>query len=304
MAEQTTDLGLIGLGAMGSPFATRLLESGRTLAVYDARQEAVEAVVARGGVPCESPADVGDRAATVLVSLPTPEIVLEVAAGERGIVHGNAVRTYVDLSTTGPPVAEEVAGLLAAAGIDCLDAPVSGGVAGATAGTLAIMAAGREDVFAAVRPVLEVLGASVFHVGLTPGQGQLAKVLNNLLSATAIEITSEAMTLGVKGGLSPRTLLDVFNAGSGRNTATADKFPRTVLTRTLDIGFRLHLMNKDLRLCLAEAQRRDVPMLLGSTVERLWGLAAAHAADDADSMEILRLFEGWADTVVEEPDRP
>jgi 3-hydroxyisobutyrate dehydrogenase-like beta-hydroxyacid dehydrogenase len=303
MASQgTTDLGLIGLGAMGAPFAARLLESGRTLAVHDARRAAAEAFAARGAVACESPADVADRTPLVLVSLPTPDVVREVATGEQGIVHGRAVRTYVDLSTTGPPVAEEVAAALTAAGIDVLDSPVSGGVAGAKAGNLAIMAAGPRPVFEAVRPVLEVLGSNVFHVGERPGQGQLVKVLNNLLSATAIVATSEAMTLGVKGGLSPRTLLDVFNAGSGRNTATSDKFPRAVLTRTLDIGFRLKLMTKDVHLCLEEARRRDVPMILGSTVEQLWGLAAARSPDDADSMAILELFEQWAGQVVEEPE--
>jgi len=297
MAE-TTELGLVGLGAMGGLFAARLLASGRTLAVYDTRGEAVDAVTAKGGIACDSPGAVADLAQTVLVSLPTPDVVREVAGA---LVSGRAIRTYVDLSTTGPPVAEEVANLFSAAGIEWLDSPVSGGVAGARAGTLAIMAAGRREVFEAVRPVLEVLGSNVFHVGEIPGQGQLAKVLNNLLSATAMAITSEAMTLGVKGGLSPGTLLDVFNAGSARNTATADKFPRTVLTRTLDIGFRLQLMTKDVHLCLAEARRREVPMLLGSTVEQLWGLAAAHSSEDADSMKILELFEEWAGTVVEEP---
>lgn len=300
-ATTTAELGLIGLGAMGGPFATRLLASGRTLAVYDARPEAMEALAARGAAPCSSPADVADRAPTVLVSLPTPDVVREVATGERGIVHGRAVRTYIDLSTTGPQVAEDVAAVLTGAGLAVLDAPVSGGVAGAQAGTLAIMAAGPRAVFNAVRPVLEVLGAHVFHVGERPGQGQLAKVLNNLLSATAIAATSEAMALGVKGGLSPRTLLDVFNASSGRNTATADKFPRAVLTRTLDVGFRLKLMAKDVRLCLEEARRQGVPMLLGGTVEQLWSLAAVRSADDADSMRIVELFEEWAGTVIEEP---
>ena len=165
----------------------------------------------------------------MFVSLPTPDVVRAVAGDLAG---GGALRAYVDLSTTGPAVAAEVAATLGAAGIACLDAPVSGGVAGAQAGTLTIMAAGDEALFESLRPLLEALGRNVVLVGAEPGQGQLAKVLNNLLSASAIAITGEALALGVHGGLSARTLLDVFNSSSGRNTASADKFPRHVLPRT------------------------------------------------------------------------
>ena len=147
-----------------------------------------------------------------------------------------------------------MAATLRAAGVACLDAPVSGGVAGAQAGTLTIMAAGDEALFERLRPLLEALGRNVVLVGAEPGQGQLAKVLNNLLSASAIAITGEALALGVHGGLSARTLLDVFNSSSGRNTASADKFPKHVLPRTFGAGFRLELMHKDVQLCLAEAR--------------------------------------------------
>ena len=135
------------------------------------------------------------------------------------------MKTYVDLSTTGAAVAEEVATALTARGIDVLDAPISGGVAGAKARTLAVMAAGDAAVFERVRPLLELFGKHVVLVGETPGQGQIAKLLNNLLSATALAITSEAVTFGVAAGLDPAVLLDVFNAGTGRNTATSTKFP-------------------------------------------------------------------------------
>src|ERR671931_380329 len=211
---------------------------------------------------------------------------------------GEAIGTYVDLSTTGPVAAAEVAQALAESGIACLDAPVSGGVAGAQAGSLTIMAAGERGVFDRARPLLEALGRNVVHVGAEPGQGQLAKVLNNLLSATAIAITAEAVALGVRGGLSARTLLDVLNSSSGRNTASADKFPTQVLPRTFDAGFRMELMNKDVQLCLAEAQRQGVPMVLGGAVGQLWALAAATSREAADCTEIVRLVEDWAGVVV------
>jgi 3-hydroxyisobutyrate dehydrogenase-like beta-hydroxyacid dehydrogenase len=288
-------IGFVGLGAMGAHMVARLLDAGHDLAVFDTRAEAMAPHVARGARTCESAAAVADAAGTVLVSLPTPDVVREVASELTG---GEAMRAYVDLSTTGPEVAAEVAAALGAAGVACLDAPVSGGVAGAQAGTLTVMCAGDEALFASLRPLLEALGRNVVLVGSEPGQGQLAKVLNNLLSASAIAITGEALALGVHGGLSASTLLDVFNSSSGRNTASADKFPKHVLPRTFGAGFRLELMDKDVQLCLAEARRRQVPMALGGAVGELWARAAASAAAGADCTEIVRMLEADAGVVM------
>jgi 3-hydroxyisobutyrate dehydrogenase-like beta-hydroxyacid dehydrogenase len=288
-------VGFVGLGAMGAHMAARMIDAGHHLAIFDTRAEAVAPHVARGARACNSAGAVADAADTVLVSLPTPDIVRAVA-GE--LATGDAIEAFVDLSTTGPEVAAEVAAALSAAGVACLDAPVSGGVAGAQAGTLTIMAAGDEALFDSLRPLLEALGRNVVLVGTEPGQGQLAKVLNNLLSASAIAITGEALALGVHGGLSARTLLDVFNSSSGRNTASADKFPRHVLPRTFGAGFRLELMDKDVQLCLAEARRQQVPMALGSAVGELWARAAASAAAGADCTEIVRMLEHDAGVVV------
>jgi 3-hydroxyisobutyrate dehydrogenase-like beta-hydroxyacid dehydrogenase len=292
-AERT--VGFVGLGAMGAHMVARLLDAGHDLAVFDTRAEAMEPHVARGATACDTAAAVADAVATVLVSLPTPDVVREVAGELAG---GGAMTAYVDLSTTGPEVATEVAAMLAENGVACLDAPVSGGVAGAEAGTLTIMCAGDEGLFDRLRPLLEALGRNVVLVGSDPGQGQLAKVLNNLLSASAIAITGEALALGVRGGLSARTLLDVFNSSSGRNTASADKYPRHVLPRTFGAGFRLELMHKDVQLCLAEARRQEVPMALGDAVGELWARAAAGAAAGAACTEIVLMLEGDAGVVV------
>lgn len=274
---------------------SRLLDAGHRLAVFDTRAEAIEPHARRGAGACASARAVADAAAIVLVSLPTPDVVRAVAEELRG---GAAMRTYVDLSTTGPVIAAEVAAMLGAAGVACLDAPVSGGVAGAEAGTLTIMAAGASDVFERVRPLLQALGRNVVLVGADQGQGQLAKVLNNLLSASAIAITAEAMALGVRGGLSARTLLDVVNSSSGRNTASEDKFPRHVLPRTFGAGFRMELMDKDVQLCLAEAERQGVPMALGGAVGELWALATASSREGADCTEFVRLVEDGAGVVI------
>jgi 2-hydroxy-3-oxopropionate reductase len=287
-------IGFVGLGAMGAPIVQAIAEAGYELLVHDRDPRVAEQVVGRGVVAAPGARAVADAAEIVFVSLPTPGVVREVACGDDGLSRGEAIQVYVDLSTTGAVVAGDVAATLATRGIDVLDAPVSGGVAGATARTLAVMAAGEERVLERVRPLLETFGGRVFHVGSVPGQGQTVKLLNNLLSATALAVTSEALTFGVSAGLDPATLLEVFNAGTGRNTATSQKFPAHVLTRRFASGFRLELMAKDVELCVAEARDRRFPMLVGGLVQQIWTLARSQATADADHTEIVRLFEGWA----------
>jgi 2-hydroxy-3-oxopropionate reductase len=276
--------------------ARRLVEAGHQLSVYDIAAPAVTALAEAGAQACESVRAVADAAELVLVSLPSPEVASEVA---RELASGSALRVYVDLSTTGPQVAEEVAGLLGTAGVGVVDAPLSGGKAGAETGGLTIMVAGAPEHVAIARPVLELLGSRIFVVGERPGQGQAVKVINNLMSACSIAITAEATALGVKAGLDPATLLEVVAASSGSNTAAAQKFPAYVMTRTFHQGFRLNLMAKDVRLCLSEARRLGVPMLLGATVEQLWNLGDATYPDDADFIEIVRMFEEWANVTIE-----
>jgi 3-hydroxyisobutyrate dehydrogenase-like beta-hydroxyacid dehydrogenase len=281
---------------MGGPMARRLIEAGHQLSVYDTAPAAVATLSEAGADACESARAVADAAELVLVSLPSGEVVTEVA---RQLVGGSALRVYVDLSTTGPQMAEEVAELMRTAGVGVVDAPVSGGRAGAESGRLTVMVAGAPEHVAIARPVLELLGSRIFVVGHRPGQGQAVKVINNLMSACSIAITAEATSLGVKAGLDPAALLEVVAASSGSNTAAAQKFPAYVLTRTFDQGFRLSLMAKDVRLCLAEARRLGVPMLLGAAVEQLWNLGDATFPDDADFIEIVRMFEEWANVTIE-----
>lgn len=283
-------LGFVGLGAIGAPLAGALLEAGHQLVVHDVEASKAESL-GRGAHVAGSPRDVADQAEVVFVSLPTPAVVREVADTLAG---GRALKVYVDLSTTGVAVARQVAEALTSQGVAVVDAPVSGGVAGARARTLAVMAAGEDEALARVDPLLRIFGENVFHVGREPGQGQLAKVLNNLLSATAVAITSEALILGATAGLEPQTLLDVFNAGSGRNTATSTKFPTHVLPATFASGFRLALMAKDVELCLAEAHALGVPMRVGELVQQLWTSAAAESAPDADHTEFARVVEEWS----------
>lgn len=276
--------------------ARRIVQAGHHLSVYDISPAAVDALAEAGADVCESARGIADAADLVLVSLPSPNVVSEVAQELAG---GSAMRVYVDLSTTGPQVAEEVAELLGAAGVGVVDAPVSGGTAGAESGQLTVMVAGAPESIDVARPVLELLGSRIFVVGDRPGQGQAVKVINNLMSACSLAITAEATSLGVKAGLDPATLLEVVAASSGSNTAAAQKFPAYVLTRTFHQGFRLSLMAKDVRLCLSEARRHEVPMVLGATVEQLWNLGDARFPADADFIEIVTMFEEWANVTIE-----
>ena len=206
------DIGFIGLGNMGAHMVRRLIEAGHRVVVYDTRQEAIGNLAAFGAVAARSPAEVADAAETVMASLPTPDIVLDVATGPSGVIEGKRVRRFVDLSTTGAAMAQRIFGLLAARNIVQIDSPVSGGVRGAEKGTLAVMVSGPHADVAAVAPALAVIG-KVFVLGERPGLGQTMKLVNNVLSATAMAATSEAMVMGVKAGLDPRLMLEVINAG-------------------------------------------------------------------------------------------
>jgi len=298
----TKHVGFIGLGNMGAPMAGRLLDAGYQLTLFDARPAAMQALIKRGARSAASAAAVASAVETVLVSLPTPDIVRQVALGADGIAAGTKVTTFIDLSTTGPRAAAQIAQGLAEKSIATIDSPVSGGVSGAQKGTLAVMVACAAERFEAVRPMLEVIG-KVFYLGDKPGMGQMMKLANNLLSATAMAITSEAMVLGVKAGLDPRTMLDVINAGSGRNSASQDKFPRAVVPRTFDFGFATGLMYKDVKLCLDEAAALGVPMWVASAVRQLWHLADIELGSESDFTQIVQCIEKWAGVEVKASER-
>jgi 3-hydroxyisobutyrate dehydrogenase-like beta-hydroxyacid dehydrogenase len=227
------------------------------------------------------------------MSLPTPDIVQSVALGERGISSGTAARIVIDLSTSGPSMAATVARGLAERNMVSVDSPVSGGVAGAKAGTLAVMVSCPKGAYAEVEPVLKHLG-KLFYTGDKPGLAQTAKLANNLLAAAALVVSSEALAMGVKAGLDPRVLIDIINAGSGRNSATQDKFPRSILPGTFDFGFATGLSYKDVRLCVDEAEALGVPMVVGAAVREMLAVTNARFGADSDFTSIARVIEEWA----------
>jgi 3-hydroxyisobutyrate dehydrogenase-like beta-hydroxyacid dehydrogenase len=291
MSEQ--QLGFIGVGRMGGPLARRLINAGFALTIFDTNKNAVESFVAMGAHAAGSAAAVASACEIVITCLPTPSIVHKVALGPEGIAEGSRVKIFIDMSTTGATYAKRIAEGLQPKGITAVDAPVSGGIAGAERGTLAVMASCSEEVLAHIRPVLEVFG-KIFHVGREPGLGQTMKLLNNLLSATAMAISSEAVVVGVKAGLDAQQIVDVINAGTGRNSATADKIPRCVIPRKFNTGFSIELLNKDVRLCLEEADALGVPMVVATAVRQLLAVTMASEGPNADMTEIVKPLERWA----------
>jgi 3-hydroxyisobutyrate dehydrogenase-like beta-hydroxyacid dehydrogenase len=286
-------LGFVGVGRMGGPMSSRLLDAGYSLCVFDTNPDAVKPLAVRGARVAASPAEVASAATIVLMSLPTPAIVQSVALGESGIHRGSSVRTVIDLSTSGPGMATVVARGLAEKGMMAVDSPVSGGVAGARAGTLAVMVSCPKPTFVEVEPILKTFG-KIFYTGEKPGLAQTAKLANNLLAAAAMVVSSEVLAMGVKAGLDPQVLLDIINAGSGRNSATQDKFPRTVLTGTFDFGFATGLSYKDVRLCVDEAESMGVPMVVGAAVRQMLAVTQAKFGAASDFTCIAKVIEEWA----------
>ena len=285
-----TTLGFIGVGNMGGPMAGRLMEAGHGLAVFDVSEDALSPFVARGAEKCASVADVASKADTVFLSLPTPQIV-EKVAGE--LAEAGGFERVVDLSTIGREMASALAAKLGEKGVRWCDAPVSGGVVGARAGTVAVMFAGARADYDDLLDLLKVIGKP-FYVGAEPGLGQAMKLANNLLSAAAMALTSEAVVMGVKAGIAPAVMVDVLNAATGRNTATEHKFPNAILPGTFNLGFATGLMHKDVALFIKEAKAMGLDLPACQAVVDRWQQAVDTLGSDSDFTEVVKLLEEHA----------
>jgi 3-hydroxyisobutyrate dehydrogenase-like beta-hydroxyacid dehydrogenase len=292
------DVGFLGLGQMGAAIAERLETSDVRLHVFDPDPVALAPFVLRGAVDLGSAAAVAQAAPIVFACLPSGAVSEQVAAEVAGAA---ALRIYVEMSTIGSPTMARIAQLLAARGIALVDCPVSGGPRGARAGTLSVIAAGPGAALDEVRPLLACIGKNLFEVGERPGQAQLMKLVNNLISAANMATAFEALVLGTKGGLDPELMVDVINVSSGRNSATLDKVPKAVLPRTFDYGAKLSTMVKDIGLGLKEAEALGVPMWVHETVGQLWRFGAAQGLSDADITALIQVLEAWAGTEVSLP---
>jgi 3-hydroxyisobutyrate dehydrogenase len=301
-------VGFVGLGNMGIPMTRRLVAAGYQVRGFDTSAEARRNFTdtgpsdAGGGVTAVAELDaVGDGADAVILMLPDSDIVERVLLGrlvsEPALDQGRASAgllaslpagaTVIDMSSSDPARTQALAPLLAEAGVTLLDAPVSGGVAGARAGTLAVMVGGPAAAFDRFKPMLGAIGSRVVHAGDT-GAGHAVKALNNLMSAANMLVASEALIAGRRFGLDPAVMLEVINSASGRSTATETKWPNFVLTEKYDSGFTIRLMVKDIRLALGIEHATGVPAVASEAVLAAWEAALTDLSPDADQTAIVR----------------
>ena len=259
--------GFAGLGQMGGPMAANIVAAGFDLSVFDKAGTAERA--SDGAKPLESLDALVAVVDTLFLSLPDGPVTLAVAR-DLAALQDRAVSVVIDLSTIGLEAAKEAGQILADAGIQYIDAPVSGGQSGAIAGTITVMWGGPAEVLEIHRDVIMAIAKNLFHVGDQAGHGQTVKLLNNFLSGTAMAATSEAVAFGLSQGIEMKSLLDVVNVSTGRNTATSDKFPNRVLTGSYDAGFKTKLLTKDVGLFLDNAKAAGTPTAVAETVVDLW----------------------------------
>lgn len=289
-----TIIAIIGLGNMGTPMAQRLLDAGYTVRGFDLSEEARAKLVAVGGQALGSPAEAVDGATTVILMLPNSDVVESVIMSadlEAALAHDTLV---IDMSSSEPLRSRALEQRLRKQGIRFVDAPVSGGVKGAENGALTVMAGGSDEDLSEAFAILDCFG-TVKRAGQV-GAGHAAKALNNLMSATHLLVSSEAILAGQSFGVDPELLLQIVNGSSGKSGSTENKWPNFILPGTYNSGFALKLMLKDMKIAVDLADQVHAASRLSHAAVQLWEEAAANLPDDADHTEIAR----WVATTSQE----
>jgi 2-hydroxy-3-oxopropionate reductase len=296
MAEK---VGFIGLGIMGKPMANNLMEAGYELTVHNRSPEKAEELGEEGATVAGSPREVAENSDVIITMLPDSPQVEEVVAGEEGVLEGiEEGSLLVDMSTISPVVTEELAEAVKKKGASMLDAPVSGGDVGAIEGTLSIMVGGDEEDFQRAKPLFEVMGKTVTHVGPS-GSGQVVKAANQIVVALTIEAVSEALVLGSKGGVSPEKVLDVLSGGLAGNKVMEVKREK-FLSHTFDPGFRSELHHKDLGIALAAGREYGVVLPVTAIVDQMLLAMKKKGWGGEDHSALLRIIEDLSQHTIED----
>jgi 2-hydroxy-3-oxopropionate reductase len=284
-------VGFIGLGIMGGPMAKNLMEADHELVLYNRTREKAEELAGDGAAGvAASPREVAEGSDIVVTMLPDSPQVREVITGEHGVLEGlKEGALVVDMSTISPVVTEELAEKVKEKGASMLDAPVSGGDVGAIEGTLSIMVGGEEGDFERARPLFDVMGKTVTHVGPT-GAGQVTKAANQIVVALTIEAVSEALVLGSRGGVSPQKILDVLGGGLAGNKVMEVKREK-FLSHTFDPGFRSELHHKDLGIALAAGREYGVALPVTAIVDQMLLSMKRKGWGGEDHSALLRVIE-------------
>jgi 3-hydroxyisobutyrate dehydrogenase len=281
-------IGFIGIGRMGWPMALRLIEAGHTVAVQDAVPGRADDFVRRHGGTAGEAARSADALITML---PTSREVAQVLAEAAPLLAPGAV--VVEMSSGEPSATRAIAADLASRGVAMVDAPVSGGVARAETGSLAIMTGGDAAALDRVDPLLRAMGTTITRCG-DIGAGQAMKALNNLVSAAGFLVSVEALLIGSRFGLDPAVMVDVLNASTGMNNSTQRKLKQFVLSRSFDSGFGLDLMVKDLSIALQVGRETATPAPLSAQTRELWAAAASLLGPGQDHTAAARFSEALA----------
>ena len=285
------EAGYLGVGNMGQPMAAKLLDAGHSLTVFDISEPAMRPLLERQARRAASPRELGDRSEIVFVSLPTLAVFRAAVLGPNGLIHGGALKVLVNTCTVGVPFVKEVEEVMAARGVTVVDCPISGGPAGARAGTLSVMVSGAPEAIERVRPLISLWGSTLTIAGDKPGAAQVLKLTNNILFAVSLAATSEAFVMGAKGGLDPEVMVNAINAGSGRNGATQTVIPTVVLDRSFDYGAALHILMKDIDLAIAQGEELGVPMWVCQTARLVYKHVIFQGSADDDISTLVRHVE-------------
>ena len=283
-------VGFVGTGNMGGPMAANLIKAGHELTVHDLRRESATNLLEMGAQWADSPAEATHGNELVLTSLPAPRDVEAVALGEMGVLEGASSETiYADLSTNSPTMIRHIHNVCAQRGVTVMDAPVSGGTYGASAGTLAVMVGGDEAVYNRIKPTLDAIGTNVVYCG-SIGNGMVCKICNNLMSMGIGVLLTEALTLGVKAGVDLEVLADVINKSSGGSTRLREKFSRFLFQGNFEPGFAAALAAKDVRLATDMGREFAVPMELSNLVDQRYveALGRGWGPRDSDIVSVIQ----------------
>ncbi len=291
-------IGFIGLGNMGGPMAANLVEAGHDVVGFDVAPASLEAAVANGVTAAASAPEAAAAAAMTITMLPAGAHVREVYSGDEGIIAAAPeAALLIDCSTIDVATAREIHQAAAAAGRAMLDAPVSGGVAGAASGTLTFMAGGAEDAFARARPILEAMGRTIVHAG-GPGNGQAAKVCNNMILGISMIAVAEAFSLGEKLGLDAKTFFEITSKASGSCWAMLNHLPvpgiveSAAANRDFKPGFAAAMMVKDMGLSQEAAGQVGAATPLGAVAAALYGEFVDSGHGELDYSAIIRMIRG------------
>jgi 3-hydroxyisobutyrate dehydrogenase-like beta-hydroxyacid dehydrogenase len=288
------EAGYLGVGNMGQPMAEKLLDAGHGLTIYDISEAAMQPLLERQARRAASPRELADRCEIVFVSLPTLPAFRDAVLGPHGLASGNAMKVLVNTCTVGVPFLREIEAALAPKGVVIVDCPISGGPAGARAGTLSVMVSGDPAAVEKVRPLISLWGNTLTVAGDKPGAAQVLKLTNNILFAVSLVATSEAFVMGAKGGLDPEVMVKAINAGSGANGATHTVMPTAVLDRSFGYGAALHILMKDVDLAIAQGEELGVPMWVCQVARLVYKHAVFEGAADDDISTLVRHIERGA----------